>query len=154
MISLVEKRKGIKRHEALHPLSRHHTNALHIALKLNRIGTAKSNISEKEMIQQLEAFWNPDGQQHFREEEEILLPAFAQCTSINRPEITEMLMEHVKIRAMIDTLLKSEAINVSKMHELGALLEVHIRKEERVIFPMIEQSLPEDKLQELAAYLH
>ena len=40
------------------------------------------------------------------------------------------------------------------MNELGELLETHIRKEERIIFPMIEEALPEEKLQELGFYLH
>ncbi len=149
-----EKRKGIKRHVALYPLSHHHTNALHMALKLKRAGTEKSRITVKEISQDLDAFWNPDGRQHFREEEEVLLTAFAQYASVDRPEINEMLIEHVKIRALIDTLLTSEETNLSKMHDLGELLEAHIRKEERIIFPMIEQALPEEKLQELAPHLH
>ena len=37
--------------------------------------------------------------------------------------------------------------------EIGDRLEVHIRLEERVIFPMVEESLPEAGLTELAARL-
>lgn len=154
MIQLEKKRKGMKRHEALQPLSRHHMIGLHLALKLKRAGTDKSQLTTKEILQEADEFWNPDGLQHFREEEEILLTAFAQYASIDRPEIIEMLLEHVEIRAMFDTLLRSEETDVSFMHKLGALLESHIRKEERVIFPMIEHALPEEKLRELAPYLH
>lgn len=154
MRELEKKRKGLKRHEALHPLSHHHTKALHMALKLNRAGTEKSRSSVKETIQDLRGFWEPEGRQHFREEEEVLLTAFAQHAPIDRPEITEMLLEHVGIRALIDTLLKAEETDVSIMHELGQYLESHIRKEERIIFPMIEKALPEEKLRELAPYLH
>lgn len=154
MILLEKKRKGLRRHEALHALSHHHTNMLHMALKLKRADTDKSTLTAKETLQELKAIWHPDGQQHFREEEEILLTAFAQYASIDQPEISEMLIEHVKIRAYIDTLLTSEEADIPRMHELGELLEMHIRKEERTIFPMIEQALPEQKLQDLAPYLH
>ncbi|MBP1948306.1 hemerythrin domain-containing protein [Virgibacillus litoralis] len=146
--------KGIKRHESLQPLSRHHMIGLHLALKLKRAGTEESRLTIEEIKQEADEFWNPNGQQHFREEEEFLLPAYAQYAKIEQPEIIEMLLEHVKIRAQMDNLINGEDVSLDKMHELGMLLEAHIRKEERVIFPMIEKALPEDKLYELAPYLH
>ncbi len=149
-----KKRRGLKRHETLKPLSRHHMIALHLALKLSRAGTDKSRLTMEEIKQELQEFWNPNGQQHFREEEEILLTAFAQHASIDRIEIKEMLLEHVQIRALIDTILKMDEIDIVIMHQLGTLLEMHVRKEERVIFPLIEKVLPEEVLQELAPYLH
>lgn len=148
------KHKGIKRHESLQPLSRHHMIGLHLALKLKRAGTDESRLMIEEIKQEAKEFWNPDGQQHFREEEEFLLPAYAQYGNVDQPEIIEMLLEHVKIRAQMDNLINGEDVSLDVMHELGILLEAHIRKEERVIFPMIEKTLPEDKLHELAPYLH
>lgn len=147
------RRKGLKRHESLKPLSRHHMIALHLGLKLSRAGTDESKLTNEEVKEELQAFWEPDGQEHFREEEEILLTAFAQHASVDRPEVKEMLLEHVQIRALIRTILDTAEIDIKVMHELGALLEVHVRKEERVIFPMIEKALPEDVLINLAPYL-
>lgn len=148
------KRKGIKRHESLKPLSRHHMIALHLAVKLSRVGTDKSKLSPLEMKEELQDFWQPNGQQHFREEEEILLPTFALYNDINKPEIIDMLLEHVKIRSLIEVILKETEIDLNKMHKLSSLLEGHVRKEERVIFPMIEKALPEEALVEMAPYLH
>lgn len=147
------KRKGIKRHESLKDLSRHHMIGLHLALKLKRAGTEESRLTIEEIKKEADDFWNPDGQEHFREEEEILLPAYAQYEAINKTEIIEMLLEHVQLRSLFNQLLKTEG-DLNVMHELGDLLEHHIRKEERVVFPMIEKALPEEKLQELAPYLH
>ena len=148
------KKKGINRHESLKPLSRHHMIGLHVALKLKRAGTENSRWSIKEILKDTNEFWNPDGQEHFREEEEILLPAYSCFANVDeQPEIGEMLLEHVKIRAGMDAVLSAEPPSLDQMHELGLLLEAHIRKEERVIFPMIERALPEDKLIELAPYL-
>lgn len=147
-------KKGINRHESLKPLSRHHMIGLHVALKLKRAGTEESRWSVEEIKQDTNDFWNPDGQEHFREEEEILLPVYSRFADIEKqPEIIEMLLEHVKIRAGMDEVLRAETDDLDKLHELGLLLEAHIRKEERVIFPMIEKALPEEKLVELAPYL-
>ncbi|SES61851.1 Hemerythrin HHE cation binding domain-containing protein [Oceanobacillus limi] len=148
------KRKGIIRHESLKPLSRHHMVGLHIALKLKRAGTEESRLTLEEIMQDVTDFWNPNGQNHFREEEEILLPAYAQYASVEQSEIIEMLLEHVQIRSQMTRLLEAEEYDIPSMQELGVLLESHIRKEERVIFPMIEKALPEEKLKELTPYLH
>lgn len=143
-----------RRHEVLHPLSHHHHHALVMALKLKRAGTTKSSLSPDEIRAELKAFWEPGGLEHFREEEEILLPAYAQYASLELPEITEMLLEHVKIRSLVNRVLKENEKNVLVMNELGHLLEAHVRKEERVIFPMIEDALPEKEIQKLQPYFH
>src|SRR5690625_638029 len=82
-----KRRRRLKRHESLQPLSRHHMEALHLALKLRRAGTEKSDLTLEELQQELKNFWEPNGQEHFREEEEILLPTYAQYKDINQPEI-------------------------------------------------------------------
>ncbi|WP_051302255.1 hemerythrin domain-containing protein [Salibacterium aidingense] len=146
------KRESIKRHEALYPLSHHHHQALFVALNLKRAGTELSRYSVTEVLEDTLSFWEPAGKQHFREEEEILLTAFARYDSVDHPEIKDMLMEHVQIRALIDSISQASNPPVETLQKLGILLENHVRKEERVIFPMIERVLPEEKLQELSAY--
>src|SRR5699024_9773600 len=153
-IMMAKRRKGIKRHETLKPLSRHHMIGLHLALKFKRAGTKESRLTLEEIIEDAREFWVPDGNEHFREEEEVLLPAYSEFGDINDSEIVTMLVEHVLIRAGMNKLLEENERDIEKMHELGKLLEEHIRREERIIFPMIEKNLPEDKLEELAPYLH
>ena len=150
----MSKRKGIKRHGTLKPLSRHHMIGLHLALKLKRAGTKESRLTLEEIVEDAYEFWVPEGNEHFREEEEILLPAYSAFGDINDHEIVTMLVEHVIIRAGMNNLLRENERDIEKMHELGKLLEQHIRREERIIFPMIEKALPEEKLKELAPYLH
>lgn len=150
---LRQPKKGIKRHEALKPLSQHHMAGLHVALKLSRAGTDKSRLTINEIIRDAEVFWIPDGSDHFREEEDILLPVYAKYEKVDTETITNMLVEHVLIRSKMQQLLEKE-LSVEEMQGLGTLLEKHIREEERVIFPMIEQALPEEELCKLAPYLH
>lgn len=147
-------KKGIVRHKSLYPLSHHHHHALFLALNLRRAGTEKSKLSIDEIKKELKTFWEDGGQEHFREEEEILLPAFASHASIEQVEISEMLLEHVKIRSLIWEIERNKHDDVPLMRELGNLLESHIRKEERILFPMIEKALPEEVLQELAPFFH
>jgi len=128
--------------------------ALHVALKLRRAGEEGSRWSPEEVYNDLQDFWEPDGQVHFREEEEILLVTYAKHHSIERTEFKDMLFEHVQIRALIEIILDANEINIEHMHELGKRLEQHVRKEERIIFPLIEKDLPNDVLDELAPYLH
>ncbi|UFU01462.1 hemerythrin domain-containing protein [Radiobacillus kanasensis] len=72
--------------------------------------------------------------------------------SLDREEIREMLLEHVQIRSLIFQIEKFDP-NSALFQELGELLEKHIRKEERVIFPFIEEALPDDMLEDLAPLL-
>lgn len=147
-------KKGIIRHKSLYPLSHHHHHALFMALNLRRAGTEKSKRSAVEIKKELQDFWEPDGQEHFREEEEILLPAYAAHGSLDRPEISEMLIEHVKIRSLIYQITNMEEDYIPLMQELGQMLEAHIRKEERILFPMMEDAFPEEVLKKLAPLFH
>ena len=147
-------KKGIERHEALIPLSHHHHHALYLALRLKRMGTDKSDLTEEEMKKEVERLWKLDGNQHFRDEDEILLPAYAQYASLDHPDITEMLLEHVKLRSYVKQILTADDNLIPLMNEYGELLEKHVRREERIVFPMIEKALPEDELQRMKPYLH
>src|SRR5699024_3720097 len=104
------KRKGLKRHETLKPLSRHHMIALHLALKLSRAGTDKSRLTVKEIKQELQEICNTNDQQQFREEDQIVFTFFAQHASSQEEEKKEMLFQHVELRAHIDTILKMDEI--------------------------------------------
>lgn len=143
-----------RRHEALHPLTHHHHHALVAAMKLKKAGTQKGELTLGELKRELRDFWDPGGQEHFREEEEIVLPVYSRYAELNIPEIIEMLLEHVQIRGMVQEVLDIPDVSFERMNELGQLLEVHVRKEERVVFPMIEDAIPEDELQKLKPYLH
>lgn len=144
-----------RRHDALIALSHHHHHALVVALKLKKAGdlASESKSSVEETLQTTLDFWEKGGRAHFREEEDILLPAFARVTSVDLPEIKQMLIDHVVIRASMDA-LKEAKDPLSLMGELGERLQRHVRLEERVIFPMIEKALSEDTLNTMTKEFH
>ena len=81
----------------------------------------------------------------------MLLPAFARHTGVDDPAIVRVLTEHVDLRGRGQDLERSADPDPATLRELGERLESHIRFEERVLFPMIEQALPVDELERLGA---
>src|SRR5215213_8331856 len=73
---------------------------------------------------------------------------------LSRQPLLEMLEDHARIRGLVMQ-LSGEAIagnvRLETLHEIAERLEAHIRLEERVVFPLIEESLSEATLRELAA---
>ncbi|EJY57117.1 Hemerythrin HHE cation binding domain-containing protein [Alicyclobacillus hesperidum URH17-3-68] len=110
----------------------------------------KQELPSDELRAELERFWHNGGQEHFREEEEVLLPAYAKHAPLNRPEIVQLLLEHVQVRSMVSQICDEHRDDV--MQELGKLLQSHVRNEEQVVFPMIEAALSEPELERLAPY--
>lgn len=143
------KSRGIKRHKALQPLSRHHHHDLVMAHRLMKAGTEASPFTNDELKEQLQKFWDSGGNDHFREEEALLFSSYAKYASLDQPENVENLLERALIRSKVQQLLTQSSISEALMHELGSLLEGRIRKEERVLFPMIERALPEEELEKL-----
>ena len=98
-------------------------------------------------------YWETDGRAHFREEEELLLPACAEFIDPDEPVVAKVLTDHVRIRHLADTVGGADHPTLQLLHELGNQLDRHIRREERELFPLIEQALPDANLRRLVALL-
>lgn len=61
------------------------------------------------------------------------------------------LLDHVLIRRDAGRL--GDAPSLGLLHELGARLATHVELEERELFPLIEQTLPQDDLAQLGEQL-
>jgi iron-sulfur cluster repair protein YtfE (RIC family) len=135
-----------RRHDSLIPLSREHQYALMLCLRINRgliEHDADSNWLQMKAAQAVE-FFEGDLATHFQAEEEHLFPAMWDLAGA--PQIIdELLLEHGKIRRLIDQLRRVELSTLaSTLKKLADTLEVHIRKEERALFPIYEhQASPE-----------
>jgi hemerythrin-like domain-containing protein len=133
----------MKRHPALASLSRDHHHALAIALSLRRATVESAAQSAGAFL----AHWNADEKLHFRIEEELLLPAYAEHGDPNRRPIIRMLLDHVLIRR--DAARLTAASPLELLHDLGARLSAHVSLEEQEVFPLIETTMPEPELQAL-----
>jgi len=150
----------MKRHISLHPLSQHHHFALIQALFIKRgqqEPPAKRAAALRRLAQKFLRFWAAAGMQHFREEEEVLLPAYARHVSLTQDaEVLRMLADHAEIRgriARLAELVEAEEPVAEELTALGKLLNDHVRLEEDKIFPRIEKTLSEDELQKMGDHL-
>jgi iron-sulfur cluster repair protein YtfE (RIC family) len=137
----------MKRSEALTALSHQHHQGLFVALQLKRATAETAAEACKAFLD----FFRQEGASHFRAEEEVLLPAYARHSDFDQPAIVRVLTEHVDLRRRGQDLEASREPDPADLRELGERLESHIRLEERVLFPMIEQALPAEELEQLGA---
>jgi hemerythrin-like domain-containing protein len=144
----------MKRHPSLHPLSQHHHFALIQALEMRRaaeMSAEKRAAAIQRQAEKFVRFWHKSGQAHFREEEEVLLPAYARHVRLNEDaEVMRVLADHAEIRAAAqDFEQRLEAkipIEAEELRRLGKILHDHVRLEENEVFPRIEKALGEEQL--------
>jgi len=161
----------MKRHQALRDLSSDHHQGLVQARRMIRAASGESAAPQPQLAASGEdveasqvaqvareflAFWAEHTEPHFREEEEVLLPAFAVYGKTSAKPIVRMLADHVAIRHMVSELSSQVDGNQSyskTMRTIGEMLRAHIRHEENLVFPLIEEAMPEEALQELCRQL-
>lgn len=124
----------MKRSEALQPLSRDHHQVLFLAKNLREATDAEAAAA------QFIEFWQPGGINHFRIEEEVLLPGSNMPGPGEDALTARMLHDHLEIRRRAMTVLAGEA-TLQDFHELGTILADHTRFEERELFLAIETNL-------------
>jgi hemerythrin-like domain-containing protein len=146
----------MKRHPDLKTFSDDHHQGLVQARRLRRAGGGV----EGEPVDAARAFlefWRRDTSLHFRKEEEVLLPVLARYGGdLSQGPVVEMITQHARIRGLAMQLgdeLEREGIRVETLRNLGEQLEAHIRLEEREVFPMIEETLPDHALREVTSRL-
>lgn len=137
----------MKRHEALEQLSRDHHQALFQAMRLKRADEDDASTVLADFLD----FWFEVGHLHFRAEEEVLLPAYSAYADASREEVVRVLVDHVEIRREAHELgaTKGEP-PPERLRALGERLDAHVRHEERVLFPLIEEALPDHELVRVA----
>ena len=75
---------------------------------------------------------------------------------VGRGPVVEMVAQHAQIRGLVMELsdeVRNGLVNPETLESIGELLETHIRLEEREVFPLIEEVLPEEGLTEVASRL-
>jgi hemerythrin-like domain-containing protein len=144
----------VKRHPSLRGFSDDHHQGLVNARRLRRAASGEHDnltVTARDFLD----FWQSDTSLHFRKEEEVLLPVLARYGGgLGEQSIFQMLIQHARIRGLAMQLsdeLEQDKIRGDTLQDLGEQLEAHIRLEEREVFPLIEKTLPEHALQEVAS---
>ena len=137
----------MKRHPALLRFSRDHHHTLVLARRLRRA----TDETAADTVRAFMAHWYAEEKQHFGLEEELLLPAYAAHGDPEHPAVIRMLIDHMLIRRDVARLTAQPSLQL--LHDLGAQLSSHVELEEREVFPLVEATIPEPELVELAELL-
>lgn len=130
----------MKRHPVLQPLSDDHHRALILARRLRGTAAEDTPIDLEGLASEVRRTYEADLEPHFAVEEEALLPALRDVGL--QALVDRTLADHARIRALIANVWTDATVR-----ELGALLERHVRFEERELFPEAEQALAADVLE-------
>jgi len=143
----------MKRHPALIPVSREHHDSLILARLLQKDAPPYKGLPlniEGKAVYALE-FYKNKLIAHFIAEEKI----FPLVKGINAEIdglITEILEEHDRFHISFN-LINTQNNLADKLDQLGKELELHIRKEERQLFPLIQENCSEQVLKNIEIIL-
>ena len=134
------------RHPSLIPLSHDHHHGLALALRCRKqaLGQLKPMGLKglKERAQELRDFFTNNLIRHFRAEEDALFPKLRQLVPESAALLDQLARDHQQLRDAIAR-LESDSGLAKLVFDLGDLLERHIRKEERELFPLFEEHVGE-----------
>lgn len=143
----------MKRHPSLHGLSSDHHIGLVQARHLRQLASPKSASGKVEQtLQDFLVHWQNSIRQHFRAEEEVLLPHLARYLSEEDPLILRTLKDHLRLRRLIGELTKALEASpppLSLAQQIGQELDRHIRFEEEELFNKAQEVIPEEELWEM-----
>jgi len=142
----------MKRHPALIPLSRDHHDGLVQAVRLRRAAADGDASARLAAARGLVEFFRDHVRGPLRDEEEELFPLLLSHVQSQPAPLREARVQHVQLEGFARTLEIAVAAGIVDRETLdaaGELLDAHIRLEERQLFPLIEQLVPDDELQRL-----
>ena len=142
------------RHPSLILLSHDHHHGLALALRCRKqaLGQLKpmGPAGLHERAREIFGFFAGNLVAHFRAEEEVLFPYLREIAPENGTMIDELMRDHEQIRATASQ-LEAGVASAKLIFDLGDLLERHIRKEERDLFPLFEQHTDPEKAEAIGA---
>ena len=142
----------MKRHPALIPLSRDHHDGLVQALRLRRAAADGDASARLAAAREFVEFFRNEERVHLRDEEEELFPLFLRHVQSQPAPLRKARVQHVQLEGFARKLAIAVAAGIVDREALdaaGELLDAHIRLEERRLFPLIEELVPDDELRRL-----
>lgn len=146
------------RHESLIPLSRDHYHGLLLAQQIrtaDRVMLAGWPQAPVDQAAFIVAFSREHLAPHFQAEEETLFPLVRTHVPEGAGQVDDLLNEHRLLRAFVEEFRSPDPSSVrGRIEEFAGLLDGHIRKEERGLFPLFEAKAPAAVLAQVGALLH
>jgi len=136
----MEKKKPIKRHRALQPLSRQHHFGLLFSWKLRK-GFSK-NIDPERLQKYASWFFEKEIKPHFEAEEKYVFTVLK--------EENELIHRALKEHRRIENLFKENENPEKSLRQLEQELDAHIRFEERILFNEIQKVATASQLEKIS----
>ena len=145
------------RHASLLPLSHDHHHGLALALRCRKqaLGQIKPMGAEglRQRAQEVLEFYRAHLLAHFKAEEAILFPLMREQVAGCGEMLDQLEREHEQLRRLIPELEAGTGL-AKLIFDLGDLLERHIRKEERELFPLFEAHVDKEKAEQMRVKLN
>jgi hemerythrin-like domain-containing protein len=140
------------RHSSLIALSRDHHHGLALALRCRKqsLGQIKPMglAGLRQRAEEFRNFFYRTLIPHFRAEEEVLFARLRGQVPESQSIIDQLACEHEAIRSAMLQLESASGLG-KIIFDLGDLLERHIRKEERELFPLLEKHLDAQEAEDI-----
>jgi len=140
----------MKRHEALIPLSREHHGTLILARLLRSDAPPFKGLplDPKGKAEYAMKHYREELLDHF-EKEEKMIPMLKGVNATLDNLLACMKAEHQELHSLFNSINLDQDLS-TQLDVIGRALESHVRKEDRVIFPLIQESCTEEDLDKLA----
>ncbi|MEO7445782.1 MAG: hemerythrin domain-containing protein [Ferruginibacter sp.] len=139
---------------ALAPLSREHHNTLILAQLLKKFAPVYKHLPTTAIDKATYAVVHFEA--HLRKrfhKEEFMLNKVKDCHASVADLESEIKQEHLQLTKLFLSLCDTNDL-AHTMDELAVCLQHHIRKEERVLFPLLQQYCSQAQLKEIYELLH
>jgi hemerythrin-like domain-containing protein len=138
--------RPIKRNAHIVKLSRDHHASLLFCWKLRQ--GVKYHILADRLIKYVQYFWQHHFSIHFKEEEDFLF------TPLKDEIVQKAIDDHHEIKTFIDKVsLKKTGNEADTLLELAEMVNDHVRYEERILFPHIEEKLSNEQLEKIGSQI-
>ena len=134
----------MKRHPALIPLSREHHGALILARLLQKDAPVYKGLPTdiQGKAEYAYKFYQEELVKHFEDEERVLKLVTGVESNLDLM-IKTIYREHQELHELFQSIDNHPDL-INHLDQIGKTLETHIRKEERELFPLIQETCNED----------
>ena len=145
----------MKRDERLVRLSREHTQALMLALRIERDVPGGPEDQLAALYSRLIAFWSAGLLPHFTAEGECLLARLVRHVPDDDERVLRVQRDHLRIEVLVASMRDASTVEARRalLLEFGETLRAHVRWEEEELFPATEATLTDQELTALGADL-
>ena len=148
----------VRRHQSLIPLAQDHYHGLLLVQQIRehkRIIMTGWPPDPAGQARRVAEFYEEHLKNHFDAEEQALFPLASKHVESARAVVQELLNEHRALETFVAQFREAaEGITEQRIEEFASLLEQHIRKEDRVLFPLLEEHAPAEVLSQVESLMH